>query len=37
MRFYDAVQRNIFINEKSIHNFSRESLRENIGMTLQNI
>ena len=36
MRFYDVDSGNIFIDGKNIYEFSRESLRKNIGMVLQN-
>lgn len=35
MRFYDADEGNIYIDEKNILDISRKSLRSNIGMVLQ--
>lgn len=35
MRFYDVNSGNIIIDNKSIYDYSRDSLRDNIGMVLQ--
>ncbi len=35
MRFYDVNSGDILIDDKSIYNYSRNSLRDNIGMVLQ--